>query len=81
MRIILNETQFTALEELICNDQEYLDFVRHRDYNVYNPFSWIPFIKEKYKIQYRTSEDEYSEIYYGSLYGTKNRITMFLLRL
>lgn len=49
--------------------------------NYYAPELWPQFIKHKYNIKYRVSEDEYSEIYYGSLYGTKSRINMMLLRL
>lgn len=81
MRIFLNDKQFTSLEELILTDPEYLDFARNRNLDAYDPFGWAPYIKQKYKIKYRTSEDEHSEIYYGSLYGTKSRITMMLLRL
>lgn len=81
MKIILTDEQFESLYDLIINDTEFLDYAKLHNFYVHNPFVWIPFIKQKYKLVYRTSEDEHSEIYYGSLYGTKARITMMLLRL
>jgi len=81
MNIILNDTQFESLHALICNDPEYNDHQKSNRLSHTDPFNWIPFIKQKYKIRYNTSEDESSDIYYGSLYGTKNRIIMLLLKL
>jgi len=94
MRIFLTDNQFEKLAELITTDVDfhaYVDTNYVMDNHFYDGIDdfytivpaewWSGFIKQKYKIIYRTSHDESSPIYYGSLYGTKSRINMFLLRL
>lgn len=88
MKIILTSDQYDALFDLINNDQEYQPFLTAYwgqswswSKDIQDPAFWSPYIKHKYKLRYRVSDDEDSEIYYGSLYGTKSRINMMLLRL
>jgi hypothetical protein len=89
MKIYLNDTQFDSLFNLITTDANYHEYMdARREFNGLYPAaykdyaeSWAPYIKHKYKLVYRTIDDEDSPIYYGSLYGTKSRVNMFLMRL
>lgn len=93
MQLFLDNVLYEKLKHLIINDPDYITYLEQH-YEGYiikgehdrfdidtNPLNWPTFIKQKYKIKYSINNNSFSPYYYGSLYGTKSRMNMFLLRL
>ena len=76
-----NIATFSLFEFLSFDtQQDKLNDVR-KQISVDEPDDWKHFIKQKYKITFRTSANVRSPYWLGSISGTKSRINMFLLQL